>query len=81
MTTGLLTGFARMGYRRSSDRESDMEQVTTLTHGKRLSERASAAVLATILGVFLILGVGFAQPDVLHSAAHDTRHALAFPCH
>ncbi len=70
-----------MGYRRSNDRESDMEQATTLTHGKRLSERAGAAVLAAMLGAFLILGVGFAQPGALHNAAHDTRHALAFPCH
>ena len=54
---------------------------TTLTQSKTLSERATAAVLAAMLGVFMILGVGFAQPNVLHNAAHDTRHALAFPCH
>ncbi len=58
-----------------------MEQATTLTHAKRLSERAVAAVLAAMLGAFLLLGVGFVQPSALHNAAHDTRHALAFPCH
>ena len=39
------------------------------------------ALIAIALGVFILIGVGFAQPDVLHNAAHDTRHALAFPCH
>lgn len=39
------------------------------------------AVLALVLGVFLVFGVGFAQPNVLHNAAHDTRHAFTFPCH
>ncbi len=40
-----------------------------------------AAVLAATLGVFILFGVGFAGPSVLHNAAHDTRHATPFPCH
>ncbi len=43
--------------------------------------RLAPAVLALLFGGFLILGVGFAQPSTLHNAAHDGRHALAFPCH
>ncbi len=40
------------------------------------------AVSAAILtGVFIIAAVGFAGPEVLHNAAHDIRHGLAFPCH
>jgi cobalt transporter subunit CbtB len=39
------------------------------------------ALVAIVLGVFILLGVGFAQPDALHNAAHDARHAFAFPCH
>ncbi len=39
------------------------------------------AVAAILFGVFLIFGAGFAQPSVLHNAAHDARHAFAFPCH
>ncbi len=39
------------------------------------------AVLAALLGLFILYGVGIAQPDLIHNAAHDTRHALAFPCH
>ncbi len=39
------------------------------------------AVLAFLLGTFFLYGAGFAQPDALHNAAHDARHAFAFPCH
>lgn len=42
---------------------------------------AISAALALMLGVFIVFGVGFAQPQVLHNAAHDTRHAFTFPCH
>lgn len=38
----------------------------------------SAAIL---MGVFIIYAVGFASPEVIHNAAHDGRHGLAFPCH
>ncbi|MEE9240934.1 MAG: CbtB domain-containing protein [bacterium] len=40
-----------------------------------------ASVWAVLLGSFIILAVGFTQPQALHDAAHDTRHAFAFPCH
>ncbi len=40
-----------------------------------------SAALALMLGVFVLFGVGFAQPELLHNAAHDTRHAFTFPCH
>jgi len=39
------------------------------------------AVFALLFGVFILYGVGFAGPMVLHNAAHDVRHAFAFPCH
>ena len=41
----------------------------------------ATVVVTALLGVFLLWGVGFAQPQVLHNAAHDARHAFAFPCH
>ena len=44
-------------------------------------EAAAPALLAMLLGLALLFGVGFAQPSALHDAAHDTRHALTFPCH
>lgn len=43
--------------------------------------RLAAAVAAALLGVFILYGVGFAQPNLLHNAAHDSRHGFAFPCH
>ncbi|HMB75371.1 MAG TPA: CbtB domain-containing protein [Kiloniellaceae bacterium] len=49
--------------------------------GVELQTRMAAVVVAALLGVFLLWGVGFAQPQVLHNAAHDARHAFAFPCH
>jgi cobalt transporter subunit CbtB len=42
---------------------------------------ALAALVAALLGLFILYGVGFANPATLHNAAHDTRHAFAFPCH
>lgn len=43
---------------------------------------ALAPVLAlAVLGVFFVWGVGFSHIDAVHNAAHDTRHANAFPCH
>lgn len=40
-----------------------------------------SAVVAFCLGAAFVFLTGFASPSVLHNAAHDTRHALAFPCH
>ncbi|MEJ2121005.1 MAG: CbtB-domain containing protein [Alphaproteobacteria bacterium] len=37
--------------------------------------------LALMAGLFLLYGAGFAQSAALHDAAHDARHAFAFPCH
>jgi cobalt transporter subunit CbtB len=38
------------------------------------------AIIALLLGAIVILGVGFG-PGIMHNAAHDTRHTMAFPCH
>jgi len=43
--------------------------------------RLAAALLAGGLGAVMLFGVGFAQIDAVHNAAHDTRHAVSFPCH
>ena len=40
-----------------------------------------AGFAALLLGVFLVLGVGFAGSEIIHNAAHDGRHSMAFPCH
>ncbi len=36
---------------------------------------------ALLAGALLIVAAGFAQSAMAHGAAHDQRHALAFPCH
>ncbi len=46
-----------------------------------MSSRVTAVVIAGLLGAFLVFGVGFAHSQLLHNAAHDSRHSLAFPCH
>jgi cobalt transporter subunit CbtB len=44
-------------------------------------EKAPAAGIALLLGLFLFLGVAFASPMEIHNAAHDGRHVFSFPCH
>jgi cobalt transporter subunit CbtB len=51
------------------------------TDARTRSETGVAAVVAALLGLFLLWGVGFSHIPALHNAAHDTRHSLAFPCH
>jgi cobalt transporter subunit CbtB len=46
-----------------------------------VSQRLIAGVLALFLGFVLVGGVGFASDMAIHNGAHDTRHALGFPCH
>jgi len=47
----------------------------------RLTDRAVAALVAALLGGFVLFGVGFTTISAVHNAAHDTRHSFAFPCH
>ena len=51
-----------------------------LVHGAAIGSKWPA-LFAAILGVVVIFGVGFANISVAHNAAHDTRHAMVFPCH
>ncbi|MBM3575689.1 MAG: CbtB-domain containing protein [Alphaproteobacteria bacterium] len=44
-------------------------------------ETLKAASLAFLLGVLLIYGIGFSHIEAVHDSAHDSRHALSFPCH
>lgn len=57
-------------------------QVQTATvAGLSVSQRLIAGVLALFIGFVLVGGVGFASDMAVHNGAHDTRHALGFPCH
>ena len=45
------------------------------------SNTIAQAVLAMALGLFIVGVVGFSHINAVHNAAHDVRHANAFPCH
>ncbi len=47
----------------------------------RSDNSALGLAIAVLAGVFLLFASGVAQATVLHDAAHDQRHAMAFPCH
>jgi cobalt transporter subunit CbtB len=51
----------------------------TIAHS--FSKLMIARIVALLLGVFFVLGVGFSNSNTIHNAAHDARHAFAFPCH
>jgi cobalt transporter subunit CbtB len=55
--------------------------VTAIAAGRAAAARRLAAALAFCLGGLLLWGTGFAHFDLLHNAAHDTRHSNGFPCH
>jgi len=49
--------------------------------GKALGSVALAVSVVGLLGLFIVLAVGFASPEVIHNAAHDVRHGMNFMCH
>ncbi|MGN6486901.1 MAG: CbtB domain-containing protein [Devosia sp.] len=56
-------------------------QVAVNTVSLTVSQRLIAGVLTLMIGLVLVGGVGFASDMAIHNGAHDTRHALGFPCH
>ena len=58
-----------------------MQQTAAPMEVAPAARTAVAALVAALLGLFILYGVGFANPTTLHNAAHDTRHSFAFPCH
>ena len=59
--------------------------INTIATSPKTASRAAGlvlpAALAILLGVCFVYGIGFASPMAVHNAAHDARHAFAFPCH
>lgn len=45
------------------------------------SQRVATATFAGVLGFMMLYVAAFANADILHNAAHDTRHAIVAPCH
>jgi cobalt transporter subunit CbtB len=65
-----------------------MSKTDTLTRSapalQQVMPRAAVFVsagIAALLGIVILYGVGFAGPDRIHNAAHDTRHSINAPCH
>ena len=54
---------------------------TSAVQSLSVSQRIIAGSLALMLGLTLLVGTGFAGDFRLHNGAHDTRHAMGFPCH
>ncbi len=46
-----------------------------------VSTRLIVAIVTLLLGFTLVAGIGFANDMAVHNGAHDTRHAIGFPCH
>lgn len=58
-------------------------QTQTRTQTRIAARSTGMAGIATVFmaGLVLLFISGIAQATVLHDAAHDQRHAMAFPCH
>lgn len=54
---------------------------TTTTSSSLSQSRRMIAAATLAFGLGLVFLAGFANSATVHNAAHDTRHAMAFPCH
>ncbi|MGF1630253.1 MAG: CbtB-domain containing protein [Kiloniellaceae bacterium] len=62
--------------------EDFMQTATTSqTHTSISQSRRMIAAATLLFGLGLVFVTGFAHSATIHNAAHDTRHAMAFPCH
>ncbi|MFJ3487876.1 CbtB-domain containing protein [Pseudomonas sp. NPDC090202] len=55
--------------------------VITQTAGRTLGNRLLISVGALFMGLSLVYFAGFSHLELVHNAAHDTRHSSGFPCH
>ncbi len=64
-----------------------MSEPTLVVSPHRASDLVRKLAVLWPAGATLMLGaaalflVGFAAPERIHSAAHDARHSMNFPCH
>lgn len=54
---------------------------SALGTGVSSQSRAMQLAMAALLGIFVVGFLGFSHMEVVHNAAHDYRHSMAFPCH
>ena len=57
--------------------------MTARTHVSSLSisQRVAAGLALAFVGATLFFAVGLSNMALAHNTAHDTRHAIGFPCH
>jgi cobalt transporter subunit CbtB len=58
-----------------------IQQNTASSAVSSTTAKIAQALTAAALGLFIVGFVGFSHVEAVHNAAHDTRHANAFPCH
>ncbi len=58
---------------------SQLTQTQTLS-GVKVTKNTQIFASA-LLALIVLSAVGFAPLEVIHNAAHDTRHSSGFPCH
>lgn len=46
-----------------------------------ISQRIAAGLALVFVGATVLYTVGFSSMTLAHNTAHDTRHAIGFPCH
>jgi len=54
---------------------------TTQVQARPAQSVRAVAAMTLLFGFGLVFLTGFANSATVHNAAHDTRHAMAFPCH
>lgn len=55
--------------------------ITTTAASRSGTGVRALAIIMFLFGAGLVFLTGFSHSSTLHNAAHDPRHALAFPCH
>jgi cobalt transporter subunit CbtB len=53
----------------------------TISNSISISQRAIAGLVSIFVGCSMVFMVGLSHIPAVHNAAHDTRHAIGFPCH
>lgn len=56
---------------------STLGQSASRTRGNRLIVTFGSI----LMGLSLVYFAGFSHMELVHNAAHDTRHSSGFPCH
>ena len=58
-----------------------LKSATSTSVPLTLSRRLAAGLAMLFTGATLLYAVGLSDMAVAHNTAHDTRHAIGFPCH